>query len=155
MNLGASAGLIIGLIVGCALAAQGAMNAKLADQIGGALPAATWSFSVGLLTLLLIYGVLNKPIPSISDFQSAPWWALLGGLAGASVVTGAAFFVPKIGVTTWLGAIIAGQLVAAILIDHFGALGTEVRQINLTRIGGAVLLGLGVWLVQKGGQQGT
>lgn len=150
--LGPQAGLAIGLIVRGALAAQGAMNARLADSLNGAVPAAVWSFSVGLSVLLLFTLVARQPFPSVSGLQSAPWWALLGGIAGASVVTGAAFFVPKIGVTSWLAAIITGQLLAGIAIDHFGALGTEVRQINLTRLAGALFLGLGVYLVQKGGQ---
>lgn len=150
--MGSYAGIVFGLIVGMALAVQGAMNARLGDSLGGAVPAAVISFLVGLTALMAVTLLTRQPPPTAAGLQAAPWWSLLGGFAGAAVVAGAAFFIPKIGVSTWLAVIIAGQLLAAIAIDHFGALDTEVRQINLTRIGGVALLGLGVWLVQKGGQ---
>lgn len=148
----AQLGLVIGLIVGVGLAAQGAMNARLAANLGGAVPAAVISFVVGLTTLMILTLATRQPIPSGEGIQNAPWWALLGGIAGASVVTGAAFFVPKIGVTTWIAVIIAGQLLGAVIIDHQGWLGTEVREANLPRILGIALLAMGVFLIQRGSE---
>ena len=45
--------------------------------------------------------------------------------------------------------IIAGQLVAGVLIDHFGWVGFAVHSINAWRVLGIALIMGGVWLVLK------
>lgn len=145
----ANYGLFIGLIVGFGLAAQGPINARLADHLNGTAPAAVISFTVGLLSLLAVSLIARQPLPTVSGLQTAPLWALIGGLFGAAVVTGAAFFVPKIGAATWVTVIIVGQLVAAMAIDHFGWLGVQPRSIDWSRVAGALVLVLGVYLIQR------
>ncbi|MEM9838303.1 MAG: DMT family transporter [Pseudomonadota bacterium] len=145
-------GLFVGLAIGIALSSQGAINGRLASHVSGALPAAVVSFSVGLLALLAVTVLLRQPLPTASGLQAAPWWALIGGMLGAMAVTGAAFFVPQIGVATWVAAIIAGQLIGALVLDHFGWLGVQVRPVNLVRAAGVVCLAAGVILIQRGGK---
>lgn len=145
-------GLFIGLIVGLALSSQGAINGRLAGHLGGPLPAAVVSFSVGLAALLFVTVLLRQPWPGPTGAATAPWWAFAGGLLGATVVACAAYFVPQIGVATWAAAIIAGQLVGAMIIDHNGWLAVPARPMDVTRAAGAVCLALGVFLVQRGGR---
>jgi transporter family-2 protein len=47
-----------------------------------------------------------------------------------------------------LAAAIAGQLGAALVIDHYGWFGAEVIPISLTRIAGVALLAAGVILIR-------
>ncbi|MEM1379687.1 MAG: DMT family transporter [Pseudomonadota bacterium] len=145
-------GLLFGLVVGAALSSQGAINGKLAGHLGGALPAAVVSFSVGLLALVTVSLVFRQPLPSAGGVTSAPWWTLIGGMLGATVVAGAAFFVPQIGVATWVAAIIAGQLVGAMVVDHYGWLGVQARGFDVTRLAGVAFLAAGVFLIQRGGR---
>jgi transporter family-2 protein len=44
---------------------------------------------------------------------------------------------------------LTGQVVASIVIDHFGPLGVPVRSAGLARIGGALLIVVGVVIVQR------
>jgi len=48
-----------------------------------------------------------------------------------------------------LAASIAGQLIAASIIDHFGFFGLNVHQISAGRIAGIALLIGGIFLIQK------
>ncbi|NRA30861.1 MAG: DMT family transporter [Parvularculaceae bacterium] len=150
--MNAQIGLFIGLMVGLALSSQGAINGRLAGHLGGALPAAVVSFSVGLSALILVTVLLRQPWPGPTGVAAAPWWTFLGGFLGATVVACAAYFVPQIGVATWAAAIIAGQLIGAMVIDHNGWLSVPVRSMDVTRIAGALCLALGVYLVQRGGR---
>ena len=78
-------------------------------------------------------------------FRSPPWmWA--GGLMGLLVVFTITFAQPRLGATTTIGILIAGQLAMGAVIDRFGLFG--VGQIALTwpRLLGIVLLGAGAAL---------
>ena len=145
-------GLLAGAALGMALSSQGAINGRLAGHLGGAVPAAVVSFLVGLSTLILITVLFRQPVPSVGGIQAAPWWALIGGIFGAGVVTGAALFVPQIGVANWVAAIIAGQLVGAMVVDHYGWLGVQVRPVDVQRLAATLCLAAGVYLMQKGGR---
>ena len=48
-----------------------------------------------------------------------------------------------------VGLIIAGQLIVAVLLDHFGLLGFASHPINLWRIVGILLLIAGVLLIKQ------
>jgi hypothetical protein len=73
------------------------------------------------------------------------------GFFGLALVLGAAFLGPRIGVALFISAMIAGQMLTTLLLDHIGAFGaTEVRA-SLMRMVGAGALILGVALVRGGG----
>ena len=80
---------------------------------------------------------------------ASPAWIWLGGLMGVVMVVLAATAVPRIGVATYVSAIIAGQLAAAVLYDHFGALGQPVREASPLRLAGVGLMVLGVILIRR------
>ena len=61
----------------------------------------------------------------------------------------AAFAVPRIGVATYISALIAGQLTAAIFYDHFGLFGQAVREITPLRLLGVLFMGAGVYLIRR------
>ena len=45
--------------------------------------------------------------------------------------------------------ILAGQVIASIVIDHFGLIRVPVHELNIPRLAGAVLVVVGVALVQR------
>jgi transporter family-2 protein len=59
------------------------------------------------------------------------------------------YLMPVVGVANMLAAAIVGQLVASILIDHFGLLGGMRISINPSRIFGVVLLFVGLYFIQR------
>lgn len=141
--------IIATLCAGFMIAAQGIINGRMAAITGGPLQGALVSFLVGFVILLSINLALGHRSPPVGELAAAPWWAWLGGLMGAVVVTLAAFAVPKIGVATYASAFIAGQLTAAVIYDHFGVLGQQVREATPTRLLGVAFLALGVWLIRR------
>ena len=84
------------------------------------------------------------------ELKAVPWYAWLGGLYGAFFVAIAAFGAPKIGVGPLLTAAIGGQLIGAVLLDHFGLLGLARQPMSLEKLGGVLLVLIGAWLVRRG-----
>lgn len=141
--------LLLALLAGTLVALQAPTNAMLSRALGSPISAAFVSFLVGTAALALI--VLISP--SRGDgaaLRGLPWYAWLGGLYGAVFAAVAAFGAPRIGVAALLMAMIAGQLLAALLLDHFGALGLDRQPISLARAGGLALVIAGVVLVRRG-----
>ena len=83
---------------------------------------------------------------AITSLPNVPWWALMGGVLGAIWVWAAIWSVPRLGVVTMIGAMILGQLLAAIVLDARGAFGMEARPVDLTRIMAIAMVAGGVVL---------
>ncbi len=136
--------LILMVIGGAAVAIQPTLNARLAEKTGF-LQAATISFAVGTLVLLLIS--LSSGQGSFRRIPDADWWQLTGGLFGAFFVTMTILGVPRIGTTAVLVLTIVSQLTAGLVMDHYGLLGMRVIPIDFKRICGVALLLSGVFLI--------
>ena len=89
-------------------------------------------------------------MPGVAALGGVPWWAWVGGLLGAFFVAASIALAPRLGAAALLAAILAGQLVAALALDHFGWLGFEERAVTLKRVGGVVLVAAGAALVRFG-----
>ncbi len=83
------------------------------------------------------------------NWQTLPWYALIGGVFGVFVLVGINFTYPRLGAVSTTFLIVTGQLLVSVLLDHFGLLGTQVRPIDLSRVLGIALLFLGVWLIVR------
>lgn len=138
--LAAVAGVLVGM--------QAPVNARLGRDLGS-VQAATFSFVIGTVALVLIASLFYGGIGSFSNVSKAPSWALVGGLLGAVYVTVAILTVRTLGVSGLTATVISGQLAAAIVIDRFGLLGIAKQPIGTSRIVGFVLLVAGVILVVR------
>jgi transporter family-2 protein len=56
---------------------------------------------------------------------------------------------PRLGVATTIALVVAGQMLAAVALDHYGLLGVPVRPVNAWRGLGAALLVAGVVLLRR------
>jgi len=141
--------LALAVIAGLFIAIQAPTNAILGKASGSPVVAAFISFVVGTLALGAMVaassGLLFAP-----ELRQVPWYAWLGGFYGAFFVAMAAFAAPRIGVATMLTAAIGGQILAALMLDHFGLLGLARQQVSVERIAGAVLVLIGAVLVRRG-----
>lgn len=137
--------VVVTMVAGGALmACQAPINAALKTHVG-VFESSLVSFLVG--TLILVVVVLFWGKGSLGGIRNVSWWHLLGGLIGAVFVTATLLAAPRIGVTQMVMATLAGQMVAALLIDRFGLLGMATKPIELTRIAGVVLLIFSVVLI--------
>jgi bacterial/archaeal transporter family-2 protein len=96
-----------------------------------------------------MFAILPRPLPTTQSLGQMPWWAPLGGLAGAVAVFAGLTLIDKFGAATVNGLIIAANIVASIAIDHFGLLNTPVHEANLARIAGGALMVGGIALISR------
>ena len=137
--------LIVALAAGVALATQSAINTQLAKAMSGEAVIATFiSFAVGTIVLFFIAWVKTDLWGNLSMLPSQPWWKLIGGVLGAIVVFTTVLLAPKLGITAMLFFIIIGQLITATVIDHFGLIGMSIREVNITKFIGLIIVGFGL-----------
>ena len=137
--------LIIALAAGVALATQSAINTQLAKAMSGEAVIATFiSFAVGTIVLFFIAWVKTDLWGNLSTVPSQPWWKLIGGILGAVVVFTTVLLAPKLGITAMLFFIIVGQLITAATIDHFGLIGMSIREVNITKFIGLIIVAFGL-----------
>ena len=137
--------LIVALAAGVALATQSAINTQLAKAMSGEAVIATFiSFAVGTIVLFFIAWVKTDLWGNLSTVPSQPWWKLIGGVLGAVVVFTTVLLAPKLGITAMLFFIIVGQLITAATIDHFGLIGMPIREVNITKLIGLIIVAFGL-----------
>lgn len=141
--------LPIPIAAGAALTAQFAVNAQLRTVVGGPVLAAAISFFIGTVALVVVALAVDRHVPEVSAITSSPWWVWIGGLLGATFVLASIILTPRLGAATTVGLFLTGQILGSIVIDHFGLLRLPVHEATLSRILGAILVVVGVFLVQK------
>lgn len=138
----------IAAIVAGVVPVQAMINGTLRQTIGNPLLAAFISFLGGTLSLAVLLLLTTPGVPALDKVGGHPWYLYTGGLLGVVFVTTALLLVGHIGTANLLAAGLLGQLVMSIIIDHFGWLGVPQTPASLTRIGGCLLLFVGVLLIQ-------
>ena len=140
--------IVIGLLAGCLLGTQPSVNGQLGRNLEHPLQATLVSFASGtaiILALSVVSGVF-PPVFTTSP-RELPWWIWLGGAIGVVLVTSSLILVPKVGSLPWFAAVMTGQTVAALLLDHFGMLGNPRAEASPLRLLGAGLLIAGVLVI--------
>jgi transporter family-2 protein len=136
------------LLAGSSTAIQAGMNSQL--QITWAASpflASFVNFAVGALGLLLCLFVMRVPVPPLPAVF-VPWhWA--GGLLGAFFVSVLVYVAPRLGAATMIGFLLAGQIGASLILDHFGLIGYAQKSLTWQRFLGAALVGAGVFLIRR------
>jgi transporter family-2 protein len=140
--------VVLASVAGVLVGMQAPVNSRLGRTLGS-VQAATFSFVIGTVALVLIASLFYGGLGSFGAVGKAPWWALVGGLLGAVYVTVAILTVRTLGVSGLTAIVISGQLTAAVVIDRFGLLGIAKQPIPPSRIVGLVLLVAGVLLVVR------
>ncbi len=140
--------VLVGVVAGCLVGMQAPINSRLGRTVGS-VQAATFSFLVGTVLLVLVAAFLRGGLGNFAHLGRAPWWALVGGLLGAVYVTVALIAVRTLGASGLTAVVITGQLAISVAIDRFGVLGVDRQPIGLHRIVGLALLAIGVVLVVR------
>lgn len=95
--------------------------------------------TVAALIMLAAFALLRRSA-STASLPSAPWWAYLGGIAGAATVmlTSAAVNTP-LALSGTISLALAGQVLFSLAADKWGLFGLPSRRLDL-RDGAAVAL---------------
>ena len=140
--------VFLALVAGAAMPLQAGINLRLRYALADPIWAALISFAVGTLALA-VYAVATRPAPTLVMASSAPWWAWLGGMLGAFFVTVTIILAANLGATASMAWLLAGQFIAALVLDHFGLVSYAVREVSWQRVAGVVLVIVGALLVNK------
>lgn len=136
------------ILAGAFFPAQAGINHQLTGWSQSPVISSAVSFAVGTLCLFLCIVLFKIPVPSLSLAATQPWWIWIGGALGAYSVYSMVFLAPKLGAVSMLSCILAGQILAAVLLDQFGVLGYAQQSINAPKIIGIILIFIGVFLVR-------
>jgi transporter family-2 protein len=140
--------VVIGLLSGCLLGAQPSVNGQLGRHLEHPIQASLVSFASGTLILLLLSFVAGTfpPVFTTSP-RGLPWWIWSGGAIGVVLVTASLILVPRVGSLPWFAAVMTGQTLAALALDHYGLLGNPRASASPSRLLGTALLIVGVLVI--------
>jgi transporter family-2 protein len=140
--------LMIAILIGCLLPIQTGVNAELRAGLGDPVATALMSFVVGTVGLLIAVLLLRIPVPLAGAWSQSTLWQWSGGLLGAIYIAAIVVLAPRLGAGTLIAAVVAGQMLASLVLDHFGWVGFPVHPVSALRLLGAGLVMLGVALIQ-------
>jgi transporter family-2 protein len=132
---------------GCCIALQAAANGSLRTNLGDPRYATLFSICGTIVTVVVVMLVLRPSPPSAAAMRGAPWWNWIGGPLGALIVLAGAALAPKLGAAAFIAAVVAGQLICSLVLDHFGLMNLPQQGLTAGRIIGAVMVFAGVLLV--------
>jgi transporter family-2 protein len=141
--------LLLAFVVGLAITVQAGVNANLRQAIASPILAAVISFGSGLIVLVLLFLASGGRTPTSDVIRQVSWWKWMGGAMGAVYMITVIVSVQKIGTANMVSLSVAGQLVAALLLDHYGLMGFALHPANGWRLLGIMLIVTGVLFVVK------
>lgn len=139
---------LMAAMVGAGLTVQVGMNATVRFAIGSPVLAAIVNFVVGLTALMLV-AVLSGSRWAPGSTAAVPAWAWFGGLLGALYVASTTVLGPRLGAAALLAFTLSGQMLAALVVDHYGIIGFPQSPLTPSRLLGAALLVAGVLLIMR------
>lgn len=133
------------LTAGVLLATQSRINGELGARLGDGIAAATVSFGLGFLVLLIGTTVLPMGRRALRRFAGKlrsgelPWTHCLGGLCGGYLVFSQGVAAGVLGVALFTIAAVSGQVISGLLVDRWGIGPGGAKPVSLGRVFGGVL----------------
>lgn len=136
--------LLAAMGTGAALTVESVINGSLGNGVG-AVPAAGFSNLLSLTVMLCVAPFLpglrpafRRVLQALRERRLRPWH-LMGGVAGGSMVLTQAAVAADLGPALYAMALISGQTLAGLLVDHFGVGPGGARPTSRYRAVGAAL----------------
>ena len=138
----------LGIVAGGLIAIQSVLNSSLGQRIGNLGSVLVFTFISAIVLVVLIFF-----FPYTANFRNFPgiseWYLYIGGFLGVIILAVPIYLIPQIGTTSTLIAIVLGQSLFALAIDHFGLFASPKIEINLARGIGVLLVAFGAYLVGR------
>jgi len=138
--------IIVAVVSGLTMAIQGSLNSVLGKTVGQ-LEATFIVHIIATVLVAVLLFVLSLGKGDLSQLSEAPWYTYLGGVLNVIILYGVMYSIPNLGVANATTAIVAGQVLTAILVDHFGLFGLEKIDFQWIQLVGLLLLAVGVKLL--------
>lgn len=140
--------LVAALISGVLVPLQAGANAALGRALGHPLWATVVSLAVSVICVVPVMMALLVSAPTIANLAAQPKWIWIGGISGVVYITAAVLLAPKLGAAGFMTAVIAGQILASMAIDHYSVVGFTARPISGVRLIGSLLVVAGALVMQ-------
>ena len=139
---------LIMVACGVMMSAQAPTNAMLGRAVGSPVNAAFLSIALSLLTMTVAV-VFSRARPDMAAVRTLPWYAWTGGLYGASYVLAMIVCAPLLGLAPAMTLLVAGQVAAAVVIDHFGLFGLPREPVTLWKLAGVAMVVGGMLVARR------
>lgn len=137
--------LVAAFACGILVALQTRINGELGQRLGDGFLAAFVSFGSGLVLLTLLLALWRPGRRGVGRIVAAlrtrdiPWWLVLGGVGGAVFVLGQGLTVGLLGVAMFTIAVVCGQTLSSLVLDHRGLARMPATPATPQRVVGAAL----------------
>ncbi|MGX7705642.1 DMT family transporter [Methylobacterium sp. Gmos1] len=139
------------LVAGALQALGNAMNAQLRGRMVNPWLAATVSFLPIVFVFVTLFLVMPTPLPTLETVSKMPWYAPLGGLAGAVAVFGGLAFIDKVGAGPFNGLTLTANIITSLALDAFGLFGLQASGFKPLPWLGGLLMAAGVVFIARSG----
>ncbi len=138
----ASVLLLAAVAGGVGISLQLFLNGRLAQSLGSFELAAAANTTTALLALIVAAALTGTRQRAVAGLRERPVhrrWHWFIGLSGAFLVLLAAFAAPRLGVALLTVALVCGQTVGSLVVDHFGVSPAGRQPVTARRALGATL----------------
>ena len=132
------------LLGGMAIAAQSSINGTLSVRTDVVTTA--WLANVVAAVILWVLVIFFEP-PQAATMFNVPTWQLSGALFGTFSMVAIVIGVPRIGTAATIVAVITGQIIMGLMVDHFGWFGNTQLRLDEKRIIAIALLAGALYLI--------
>ncbi len=137
------------LVAGALQALGNSMNAQLRGRLVNPWLAASASFLPIVFVFTTLFLVMPTPLPTLETLSSMPWYAPLGGVAGAVAVFGGLAFIDKVGAGPFNGLTLTANILASLAMDSFGLFGLQGGGFKILPWIGGLLMAVGVVFIAR------
>ncbi|MCJ2072040.1 DMT family transporter [Methylobacterium sp. J-030] len=139
------------LVAGALQAIGNAMNAQLRGKLVNPWLAATVSFLPIVFVFTTLFFTMPTPLPNLASLSKMPWYAPLGGVAGAVAVFGGLAFIDKVGAGPFNGLTLTANILTSLAMDALGLFGLQASGFKPMAWLGGLLMAVGVTFIARSG----
>lgn len=140
--------LLAGLLAGMMIPVQTAVNVQLSKATGHPFTTTLIVFLVACACCAAVLLVSQPAPPARAQLMQLPLSAWAGGVIAAAYVVLLVTLAPQLGLAVTTTLVLAGQLLAAAILEHLGALGNPQHSLSAMRAAGLALMMFGAVLVK-------
>lgn len=136
-------------VAGLGIPMMAAMSGQLSIHVGlakGLFIIFATAFLISGAYMLATKGV---GMDARQSLQAVPPILYLAGFIVVFYMIAVSIVAPKIGISNAIMLVLLGQIISALLIDHFGLFNFPVIELNLTKTLGVIFMVIGIYLARR------
>ena len=139
---------VLTMFLGVILTVHLAMNGKVGAAINNPRVGNAVFWCIGAVMAVII-GATGWEAGVLSGLRSVHPIMLTAGAMGATLVFGIAWLIPQVGAGPFTLALLGGQIISAMVLSHFGWLGSPRQPVVTANLIGVVVMIVGIVLTTR------